>query len=87
MSILTNQLLISTPVQGNLLRQQNERFEHLPQYIRVSEASEDAGFMKKGFSSEVFFTIHDIQLAGLGCVGSCPEYTSPRDDERSMPRG
>ena len=32
-------------------------------------------------------TIHDIALAGFGCAGSCREYKSPRDDERSKPKG
>ena len=35
----------------------------------------------------MFLTIHDIELAGFGCTGSCRECTSPRDDERSKPKG
>ena len=30
--------------------------------------------------------IHDIELTGFGYAGSCREYTSPRDDERSTPK-
>ena len=30
--------------------------------------------------------VHDIELTGFGYAGSCREYTSPRDDERSTPK-
>ena len=44
MSILTSSLLINVPVQGNLVRQYNERFENLPEDIRVRKASADPLF-------------------------------------------
>ena len=44
MSILTSSLLINVPVQGNLVRQHNERFENLPEDIRVRKASADPCF-------------------------------------------
>ena len=65
-SILTNPLWINVPVQGDSLRRHNERFEHLPEDIRISKASEDAGFMRNVSRGQCFVTIHDIQLAGLG---------------------
>ena len=49
-SIWTNPLSINVPVQGDLLRSHSKRFETLPEDIRVSKASEDAGFMIKQFS-------------------------------------
>ena len=38
-SILTNPHVINAPVQGDLLRRDNERFENLPGDIRASKAS------------------------------------------------
>ena len=46
-SILTNSPLINFPVQGDLLRRHNERFENLPEDIRVNKFGEDAGLMRK----------------------------------------
>ena len=43
-SILTNPPSINVLVQGDLLRSHNKRFENFPDDIRVSEASDDAGF-------------------------------------------
>ena len=87
MSILTSSLLINDPIQGNLVRQHNQRFEHLPDDIRVSTAGEDAGFMRKVSREQCFVTIHDIWLAGLGRVGECREYTALQDEERSQSKG
>ena len=53
-SILTIEPCINAPVQGNLLRQLNERLANLPQDIRVSKAREDACFCEKGFSWAIF---------------------------------
>ena len=69
------------------MRQHNQRFEHLPDDIRVSTAGEDAGFMRKVSWEQWFVTIHDIWLAGLGRVGSCRENTALQDEERSQPKG
>ena len=65
--------LINVPVQGKLVRQHNERFEHLPENIRVSEAIDDVDFMRKVSRGQYFVTNHDTELAGFGCAGSCRE--------------
>ena len=69
------------------MRQHKERFENLPEDVRVNKASDDAGFISKVSPGQCFVTIHDIELAGFGCAGSCREYTSLRDDKRSNPKG
>ena len=73
---------IDVPVQGSLMRRRNERFENLPEDIRVIKAGEDAGFIRKVSRGHYFVTVHDIELTGLGFAGSCREFTSPRDDEK-----
>ena len=85
-SILTKSLLINAPAHGNRVRQHNERFENLPEDIRVSKASEDAGFMRKISRGQYFVTTHDMELTRIGYAGSCRECTSSRDDERSKPK-
>ena len=81
-SILTNPLLIKAPVQGNLVRQYKQRFETLPEDIRVSKAGVFAGFMRKVSRGQHSVTIHAIELTGFGYAGSSREYTSPQDDGR-----
>ena len=86
-SILTNSPFINVPVQGNVMRQHKERFENLPEDIRVSKTGDDAGFIRKVSREQYFVTIHHIALAGFGYAGSCREFLSPRDDQRSKLKG
>ena len=64
-SILTNSLLINFPVQGDLLRRHNERFENLSEEIRANNAGEDAGLMRKISRDQYFVTVDDMDLNGL----------------------
>ena len=86
-SISTNSPLINVPAQGKLLQQHRERLENLPEDIRVSEASDDAGFKERFLLDNFSLTSHDIELTGFGCAGSCREHTTLRDDDRSKPKG
>ena len=79
MNLNLKSLLITVPVQGNLARKHHERFEHLPDDIQVSKASDDAGSITKVSAQQCFVTIHDI--------GSRREYMSLRDGERSKRKG
>ena len=54
MSILTNPLSISVPVQGDLLRSQNKTFEKLSEDVRVSKAMEDVGSMRRYLLDTVY---------------------------------
>ena len=72
-TVASIQPLINAAVQGNLVRQRNERFENLPEDVRVSKAGEDAEFLRKVSRERYFVTIHDIELTGFGYAGSCRE--------------
>ena len=69
------------------MRRHNERFENLPEDIRVNKAGKDAGLMRKISRGQYFVTADDMDLNGLFYGGSCLEFSSPRDDERSTPKG
>ena len=43
--------------------------------------------MKTVTRGQYFVTIHDIEMAKLGCSGPCREYTFPRKDWRSRSKG
>ena len=86
-NLLRRSQIVRFPVQGDLLRRHIKRFENLPEDIRVSKASEDSGFVRKFSQVQYFMTIHVMDLTGFGYPGSCREYTSPRSDERSTPKG
>ena len=70
-SLVTNPPSTNVPIQGNLLRSHDQRFETLPEDMRVIEASQ---------------TFHDFD-DGFGSAGSCREYKLPRSDELSTPKG
>ena len=86
-SVLTKSPVIDIPAQGNLVQQHKERFENFPEDVRVSNATNDAGFIRKVSLGQCFVTFHDIELAGFGSAGSCRENTSLRDDKGSKPKG
>ena len=68
------------------MQQHEERCQKSFEDIRVSKACEDASYIRKVSLGQCFVTIHDFVLTGLGCGGSCRDYASPRDDERSKPK-
>ena len=49
-SVMTSPLEIDVPAQGNLLRSHGDRFENLPDDMKVIQTDETAGFMKKELS-------------------------------------
>ena len=68
-SILPNPFSINVPVQGDLLRSLNKRFEHFPEDVRVSKAREDVGIMRKISLGHHSMTIHDLDSNGFGHAG------------------
>ena len=70
-----------------MLARGNSVLQHIAEDIPVSEASEDAGFIRMFSRGQYFVLFHAIQLAGLVCADSCSEYTSRRDDKESKPKG
>ena len=86
-SILTNSLFDQCSSPRKLRAATWRKIGNFPDDIRVSNAGDDAGFIRQVSLGQYFVTTHDTQLVGLGCAGSCREYTSPRDDKRSKPKG
>ena len=73
-STLTNPPPVNVPVQGDLLRSHNKRFDNPAEDVQVVEASETGGFMRKIFLGQYFMIIHDMDLNNrFGHAGSCRE--------------
>ena len=84
-STTTNPLQTDKPAQGDLILRHSQEFANLPD-DQVIEHSTDAGFMKVSSKGQYFVTIHDIQVAKIGCPELCRENTLPRDDWESRPK-
>ena len=69
------------------MQQHQEKFENLPVDLQLSKACDDAGFLRNVSFGHLFVTMHEIHLAGFGCTTSCREYSHPRNDFRSEPKG
>ena len=72
-------------VQGNLLREYEQKFAQLPEDQKLTKPCSDAGFLKDIGKGQFFITLEaegsdDMQT-------SCREYTLPRDQETSRARG
>ena len=63
--------------------QQNRPFENLPEVLQLIKACDEAGFVRSVSQGQFFVTIPDVRLEGC----ECREYTYPRSDERSQPKG
>ena len=68
------------------LQQYEERIEKLSQQDRLSKFCMDAGFLSVVENGQYFMTKDTGDLTQLHAV-ACREYTLPRDDESSQPRG
>ena len=68
LSILTNPPPTNASAQRNLLRSHSERSQTLPEDIRVIQAGETAGFMKKISPGQCVMTSHDMD-DGFGGAG------------------
>ena len=72
-------------VQGNLLRDYEQRFEDLPEHAQLTKLPSNAGLAKTVEKGQYFTTLDDDQLDRL--KGSCREYTLPRSDQSSQVKG
>ena len=72
--------------QDFLLQQFEERIEKLSQQDRLSKLCMDAGFLNVVENGQYFMTKDTGDLTQFHAV-ACREYTLPRDDEASQPRG
>ena len=69
-----------------LLQQYEERIEKLSQEDRLSKICMDTGFLSVVENGQYFMTKDTGDLTQFHAV-TCREYTFPRDDETSQPRG
>ena len=87
-------LLMTTPrpsieilAQENLLQKYKERAERLPQQDRLTKICTDAGFLKTVEVGQYFMTKHTDELSQFTDSVTCREYTLPRDEKSSDPKG
>ena len=87
-------LLIMTPkppieilAQENLLQKYKERVDKLPQPDRLIKICIDAGFLKTVEVGQYFMTKHTDEFLQFAEPVTCREYTSPRDEKSSDPKG
>ena len=87
-------LLIMTPrpsigilAQDNLLQKYKERVERLPQQDRVFKICTDAGFLKTVDVGQYFMTKHTDEFLQFAEPVTFREYTLPRDEEFTDPKG
>ena len=79
------------PAQENLLQKHKERVEKLPQPDRLIRLSikicTDAGFLKTVEVGQYFMTKHTDEFLQFAEPVTCREYTLPRDEKSTDPKG
>ena len=72
-------------VQGNFLREYEQKFADLPEHLQLTTLCSNAGLAKTVEKGQYFTTLDDTELDRL--KGSCREYTLPRSDQSSQVKG
>ena len=85
--IMTPTSSIEIPAQENLLQKHKERVEKLPQPDQLIKICTDAGFLKTVEIGQYFMTKHTDEFLQFAEPVTCREYTLPRDDKSSDPKG
>ena len=87
-------MLITTPTpsieilaQEKLLQKYKERVERLSQQNRVIKICLDAGFLKTVEVGKYFMTKHTDEFLQFTEPVTCREYTLPRDEKSTDPKG
>ena len=87
-------LLIMTPTssieilaQENLLQKHKERVEKLPQPDQLIKMCIDSGFLKSVDVGQYFMTKDTEEFLQFAEPLTCREYTLPRDDKSTDPKG
>ena len=75
------------PAQQGLLQEYQERVERLSQQYRVIKFCTDAGFLTTVDVGQYFMTIDIGEFSQFTDSVACPEYTLPRDENSSDPKG
>ena len=69
-------------VQGNLLREYEQKFPDLPEHVQLTKLCSNAGVAKTVVIGQYFTTLTDEELDRL--KGPCREYTLPRSDQSQV---
>ena len=85
--IVTPGLSIEIPAQENLLQKCKERVERLPQQDRLIKMCTDAGFLTTVEVGQYFMTKHTDEFLQFAEPVTCREYTLPRDEQSTDPKG
>ena len=75
------------PAQENILQKYKERVERLSQQDRVIKICTDAGFLKTVEVRQYFMTKDTEEFSQFTEPVACREYTLPRDDKSTGPKG
>ena len=89
LSAIKTEVLLDSDDSGNqnfLLQQYEERIEKLSQQDKLSKSCMDAGFLSVVENGQYFMTKDTGYLTQFNTV-ACREYTLPREDEASQPKG
>ena len=70
-----------------LLQQYGERIEKLSQQDKLSKFCTDAGFLNVVEIGQYFMTKDTAEFSQFTDAVACREYTLPRDEETSAPKG
>ena len=70
-----------------LLQQYGERIEKLPEQDKLSKCCADAGFLNVVEIGQYFMTKDTEEFSQFTNAVACREYTLPRDEEASEPKG
>ena len=75
------------PAQEDLLQKYQERVERLSQQNRVIKMCTDAGFLTTVKVRQYFMTKDTEEFSQFTDSVACREYTSPRDEKSTDPKG
>ena len=78
---------IEIPAQENLLQKHKDRVEKFRQPDRLIKICTDAGFLKTVEVGQFFMTKHTDEFLQFAEPVTCREYTSPRDEKSTDPKG
>ena len=85
--IMTLRPSIEIPAQDNLLQKYKERVDRLPQQDRLLKICTDAGFLKTVEVGQYIMSKHTDEFLQFTEQVTCREYTLPRDEKSTDPKG
>ena len=85
--IMTPRPSIEIPAQENLLQKYKERVKRFPQPDRLFKICTDAGFLKTVEVGQYFMTKHTDEFLQFAEPVTCREYTLPRSEKSTDPKG